>query len=114
MKHLPRIALGLLFFVPGILKLVVPWDIVAPNYGGGELFMTAVKDTGYLFVVLAVSELIPGLMLLVKRWVPFALTLIGPVLLNIVCFHLFLDVTLPGVAISVLVTALWIWMVRSH
>ena len=44
--HLPRILLGLLFLLPGTLKLAVPFEVLAPNYGAGEAFMTSLREIG--------------------------------------------------------------------
>jgi putative oxidoreductase len=43
--------------------------------------------------------------LLSNRYVPLALTLLGPVIVNILSFHIFLDA--ENVAPAIVVTALW-------
>lgn len=53
-------------------------------------FMQILSDSGYFFVVKTV-EAIAGFMILTKIRVPLALTLITPVIVNIVLYHLFLD-----------------------
>lgn len=61
-------------------------------------FMGALAATGYFFPLLKVTETVSGLLLLSGRYVPLALTLLAPVLVNIIAFHLFLApaAILPG------------------
>ncbi|MEM7185592.1 MAG: DoxX family membrane protein [Bacteroidota bacterium] len=68
---------------------------------GAASFMASLKSTGYVLYVVAVLEVLIGLMLLLKKWVPFALILLAPISLNILLFHLFLDVTDIWVAIVI-------------
>jgi hypothetical protein len=53
-------------------------------------FATALIATGYMFPLIKGTEVIAGLLLLGDRFVPLALALLAPVLVNIVAFHLFL------------------------
>ncbi|MGL5863638.1 MAG: hypothetical protein ACRCY9_20565, partial [Phycicoccus sp.] len=87
------------------------------DYGGGQALMTAFHDTGYLFTVLAVNEAVAGALLLAGRFVPFALTLLGATVLNVVVFHLTLDATPRGLAQATLVAGLTgalAWAYRTH
>jgi len=56
-------------------------------------FMESLEATGYVFYVVAVLEIIIGSLLLLKKWVPFALILLAPISFNILLFHIFLDVS---------------------
>jgi putative oxidoreductase len=78
--HLPRLLLGLLFLLPGTLKLFAPFETVMSSYGTGEPFMRALHGTGYLFTLLALTQISAGLLLLVNRFVPLALTLLAPII----------------------------------
>ena len=51
------------------------------------------------------TELIGGALLLSNRYVPFALALLGPVIVNILSFHVFLDS--ENIAPAIVVTVLW-------
>jgi hypothetical protein len=51
------------------------------------------------------TELIGGALLLSNRYVPLALTLLGPVIVNILSFHMFLDS--ENMAPAIVVTVLW-------
>ena len=56
-------------------------------------FMESLETTGYVFYVVAALEIMIGSLLLLKKWVPFALILLAPISVNILLFHLFLDVS---------------------
>lgn len=98
MKHLPTIArylLGIILFVFGLNKFLQ--FLPAPEMTGapGEFF-AALFATGYMFPFIAVVEIVSGALLLSNRFVPLALVLSAPVTLNILLFHLVLDIaTIP-------------------
>jgi uncharacterized membrane protein YphA (DoxX/SURF4 family) len=84
-----RLLLGLGFFMSGLgglLNLMPPPEL--PDAGGA--FMSALVETGYLMPLVKGVELVAGVMLLTGRFVPLALLILAPVLVNIVAFHLFL------------------------
>ena len=112
--HLPRILLGLLFLLPGTLKLAVPFEVLAPNYGAGEAFMTSLRDTGYLFTLLALTEIVAGLLLLSDHFVPLALVLLVPIIVNIFFFHLFLGASVRGWVVTGLVVGLELLLVSRY
>jgi hypothetical protein len=64
--------------------------------------MSSLNATGYIFPVLGVLEVIIGAMLLLKKWVAFALILLAPISINILLFHLFLGIAGLPVAIIIL------------
>src|SRR5262245_2602138 len=85
-----RIGLGSLFFVFGLNGFLN--FIPAPSHTGPSAdFLGALAATGYMFPLIKGTETATGLLLLVGRYVPLALTLLAPVVVNIVAFHLFLD-----------------------
>ena len=59
----------------------------------------------HYYVIAFATELIGGALLLSNRYVPLALTLLGPVIVNILSFHMFLDS--KNMAPAIVVTALW-------
>lgn len=111
--EIPRVLFGLLFVIPGTLKLVIPFETLVPNYGGGEPMMRYTRR-GTCSRLLAVMQVSAGVMLLVGRWVPVALTMLAPILVNITLFHVFLQPTARGFVMSALVVGLEAWMVRRH
>ncbi len=74
-------------------------------------FATALMESHYLLVVSAI-QVVSAVLFLVNRYVPLALTLIGPVIVNILCFHIFLLPT--GLPSALVVTALWLIVFYAH
>lgn len=94
-RYLPcvaRILMGLGFFVFGLngflFFLPQPKD---PMPEKAMAFAGAMMNTGYLFQLVAGTQLLAGLLLLINRFVPLALVLLMPVLVNIIAFHVFLQ-----------------------
>ena len=98
-----RIVLGLIFFVFGLnyFGKFLPLPELSEPAGA---FMGALAASGYMFPLVKITEIVGGLMLLVGMYVPLALILLAPIVVNIFLFHLFLDPA--GMAISVLLVAL--------
>jgi uncharacterized membrane protein YphA (DoxX/SURF4 family) len=92
MKHAPTIArllLGLIFTVFGVNMWLHFIPIPPPPEGAAKDFMFALYGSGYLTVV-KVLEVTGGLLLLSGRFVNLALALIGPIVVNIALYHVFL------------------------
>ena len=85
-----RVLLGLMFAVFGS-NAFLHFIPMPEMHGQAGAFMTALASSGYLYVI-AVLQVLGGLCLLLgARFVPLGLTLLGPVIVNIVLYHLFLD-----------------------
>ena len=108
-----RLLLGLTFSVCGLNGflnfLPAPSDAMpaAAVAFGGALF-----STGYMMPLIAGTELITGLLLLSNCFVPLALILLAPVVVNIVLFHAFL--TPPDVLVACLVLALEVGLAVAY
>jgi len=98
-----RILLGIILIVFGANKIYTFIPLPQPPAEAAE-FMQSLSDTGYVLTVVAVLEIIIGIMLIFKLWVPFAILVLVPISLNILLFHLFLDV--PSIATALVVVAL--------
>ena len=61
---------------------------------------------GSYFNAVAALELVGGLLLLHGRLVPLGLTLLGPILVNILLFHIAFDP--GGIALGLIFTLLWL------
>ncbi len=98
-----RFLLGLAFTVFGLNGFLhfLPAPLL-PGLAGQ--FMGALYGSNYHAVVFG-TQLVGGVLLLSNRYVPLALTLLGPVIVNILSFHLFLD--RGGIAPAIVVTLLW-------
>jgi putative oxidoreductase len=105
--------LGLIFVVFGSNKFLhfLP---MPPMSGEAGAFMGALFVTHYLYVI-ATFEVVGGLLLLTGRYAPLGLTLVGPVVVNILSFHTFMAPS--GLPIALVVSALAIfllWSYREH
>lgn len=108
---LVRIVLGILLIVFGSNKFLhfIP---LPPPTGSAADFMNSLGATGYIFPIVGILEVIVGAMLLFKKWIAFALILLAPISINILLFHLFLDI--PGVSAALLVAILNGILIYKH
>lgn len=95
-----RILLGLVLIVFGTNKIYSFIPLPQPPAEAAS-FMSSLADTGYVLTVVAILEIIIGIMLVLKLYVPFALLVLVPISLNILLFHLFLDIPAIGAALFV-------------
>jgi uncharacterized membrane protein YphA (DoxX/SURF4 family) len=109
--HSARILLGLIFAVFG-LNGFLHFLPQPPMSGPPAHFAMALVATGYMFPLIKGTEVIAGALLLSGRLVPLALTLLAPVIVNIVAFHAFLAPA--GLGIPLLVVALEVFLARSY
>jgi uncharacterized membrane protein YphA (DoxX/SURF4 family) len=104
-----RILMGLMFFVFGLngfLNFIPPPADPIPEQAMG--FIVALMKTGYMLPLIAGTQLTVGVLLLVNRFVPLALALIAPVVVNIVAFHAFLQSL--GLVMAIVVLALEVYL----
>lgn len=106
-----RILLGLILVVFGLNKFLnfIPLPELPENAGN---FMTSLGETGYVLPIVGVLEIIIGVLLLLKKWVAFALIALVPISLNILLFHLFLD--LPGLSVALMIVLLNSILIYKH
>jgi putative oxidoreductase len=107
-----RVLLGLVFFVFG-LAVFFPHLIPMPPPPKGEAgaFMGALFSSGYLYAIKC-FEVAGGFLLLIGKKVPLGLTLVGPVLVNIMFYDIFLDHT--GLPIGIIVAALFLFLLWAN
>src|ERR1700685_1976163 len=99
-----RILLGLVFLAFGILAFLpfVPKGPMPTGLAGQ--FVTALIQSHYGLVVSAL-QIVGGALLLVNRYVPLGLTILGPIIVNIFLYHLLLYHM--GVGVAIVVAILW-------
>ena len=85
-----RILLGLAFVVFGSNIFLHFIPMPPPPPGDAGVFAGVLMHSGYMYVVGAL-QLLGGLLLLTGRLAPLGLTLLGPVIVNIILFHIFFD-----------------------
>jgi uncharacterized membrane protein YphA (DoxX/SURF4 family) len=108
-----RLVLGLIFVVFGLnffLNFIPP---LAPPPRAAA-FYQALVDSGYLFPVEKIVEIGGGVLLLAGRFVPLALVLLAPIVVNILFFHLFLDpANLPLALVVTVLEVFLAWRYRD-
>jgi len=106
-----RSLLGLIFVVFGLNGFL--HFIPTPQLSGvAGQFLGAIFGSPF-YVVVFLTQVIGGLFLLANRYVPLGLMLLGPVLVNILSFHLLMAA--PGIPLALLATGLWfIVFLRVH
>ena len=99
-----RFLLGLIFLVFG-LNGFLHFIPMPPPTGVAGQFLGALFVSHFLVVIFAI-QLIGAVLLLVNRYVPLALTLLAPVIFNVLFFHLLMAPS--GLPLAIIVTVLWI------
>jgi putative oxidoreductase len=99
-----RLLLGIIFLIFG-LNGFLHFLPASPPTGVTAQFVGAIFASGFWVVIFSL-QIIPAVLLLMNRYVPLALTLLGPVIVNIFFVHLFMAPS--GMPLALLVTTLWI------
>jgi putative oxidoreductase len=104
-----RWLLGLVFLAFG-LNGFLHFIPMPPASGVAGQFLGALFISRYLVVVFLL-QLIPAALLLMNRYVPLALTLLAPIVVNILLFHLLMAP--GGLPLALVVTVLWVLVFLS-
>lgn len=106
-----RVGLGLLLLVFGLNKFL--WllaDFDFTGYPQAEYLFNALRyswsdetGNGYIMSLVGITEAVVGILLILKKWVPFALVMLVPISINVVLFHAFLNLPNIGPALVVAV-----------
>ena len=117
-RHFPtiaRILLGLpllVFGLNGFLNFIPPPPTPLP--AGAAAFAGALFNTGYMMQLIGVTQLVVGVLLLANRFVPLALVLFAPFIVNSVAFHIFLERSgLPMVSVFAGLLLYLAWVHRA-
>lgn len=109
-----RVLLGLVFVIFGLNGFLQFIPITRMPTGQALQFVTVLMQSHWgLFV--SAFQLIGGVLLLAGRYIPLALAILGPVIVNILLYHLLLDHF--GGSIAIVVALLWVflfWRYRQH
>ena len=106
-----RLLLGLMFTFFGLNNVLhfLPQPAMPPS--DGATFGMLMLAHGYMSFV-GVLMVIAGILLLVGRYVPLALVILGPILVNILMFHLLFHA--PGIAIGLVATLLEVFLIWAY
>jgi putative oxidoreductase len=99
-----RLLLGLIFVVFGLNGFLHFIKAPMPTGIAGQ-FVGAIFGSGYWVVIFGV-QVISGVLFLANRFVPLALVLIGPVIVNILAIHGLMGA--PGLPLAIVVAVLWV------
>ena len=94
-RHFPtvaRILMGLpliVFGLNGFFNFIPPPPTPLPE--GAAAFAGALFKSGYMMQLIGTTQLIVGVFLLTNRFVPLALVLFAPFMVNSIAFHVFLE-----------------------
>jgi uncharacterized membrane protein YphA (DoxX/SURF4 family) len=111
LPSIARLVLGLVFIVFG-LNGFFHFLPQPPMSGPPADFAGALFATGYMFPLIKGTEVAAGLLLLANRYVPLALAILAPVVVNIVAFHAFLAPA--GLVLPIVVLGLELYLARSY
>lgn len=108
-----RVLLGLIFFVFGLngfLNFIPPPSSPPPE--AAMAFAGALMKTGYMFPFIKGTEVVCGGLLLANRFTALALTILAPIILNILAFHTILAPA--GAGLAIVIVLLEIYLAWSH
>ena len=109
-----RSLLGFIFVVFGLNMFLNFIHMPPPPEGPAREFFAALFLSHYLYVIGAL-QVVGGLALLSGRWVPLGLTLLGPVVVNILFFHaLMAPAGLPMAAVVSGLSLFLVWRYRGN
>lgn len=106
-----RCLLGLIFLVFGLNGFLHFIPQPPPPPGLALDYLTVMIASHYM-VVPFLLQIVAGVLLLANRFVPLALVLVGPVIVNILMFHVLMAPA--GLPPGVVVTLLWLVVFYRH
>ena len=104
-----RFLLGLIFLVFG-LNGFLHFIPSPPLSGVAGQFVGALFVSNYLVVVFLL-QIVSAILLLINRYVPLALTVLAPIIVNILLIHTLMAPN--GLPLAIIVTVLWILVFLS-
>jgi hypothetical protein len=103
LTNVSRFLLGFIFLAFGLNGFLHFIPMPPPSGVAGQ-FLGAMFVSKYLLVVSGL-QVIAGALLLINRYVPLALTILGPIIVNILLFHVLMNPA--GIALAVFATIFW-------
>ncbi|MFD5826017.1 DoxX family membrane protein [Lentzea sp. NPDC060358] len=112
-----RVLTGLLFTVTGLNGFLnfMPAPDPSTMAPAGVAFTAALYATGYMLQLVAGVQVVAGVLLVIGRFVPLALALLAPMVVNIFLIHVFLEPSGLGIAILVVLAEIGLaWAYRDR
>ncbi len=106
-----RLLLGLILLVFGLNKFF-HFLSMPPMEGPPADFMEALGKTGYMFPLIAFTEIVAGALLIINKWKGLALIFAAIISVNIILFHLALAP--EGIALGAVVAILSIVLMYAN
>jgi putative oxidoreductase len=103
LTNISRFLLGLIFLVFGLNGFLHFIPMPPPSGVAGQ-FLGAMFVSNYLLVVSGL-QVISGALLLINRYVPLALAILAPIIVNILLFHSLMSPA--GIGLALLAAILW-------
>ncbi|MEP6493346.1 MAG: DoxX family protein [bacterium] len=115
-RYLPvvgRVVMGLPLFIFGLNAFLnfIPQP-TTPMADGAAAFLGALAKSGYMLQLIGGTQLIVGALLLSGRFVPLALALFAPFIVNSIAFHIVLEPT--GLPFATVFLIIELGLVRSY
>lgn len=99
-----RLLLGVLFVLFGLNGFLNFFSTGPAPTGLAGQFIGSLFQSHYYWVIAAL-QIAGGVLLIVNRYVPLALVLLGPIIVNVLLYHIFM---MPqGVVLAIVATVLW-------
>jgi uncharacterized membrane protein YphA (DoxX/SURF4 family) len=111
MRTFARLGLGLIFVVFGLNGFFHFLPMPAPT-GAAAAFAGGLASASYFYPLLKGVEVLAGLMLLANVRAPLALTMLAPIVVNIVAFHV--ELAPEGLPLAIAILALELYLAWSY
>jgi uncharacterized membrane protein YphA (DoxX/SURF4 family) len=105
-----RILLGLLFTVFG-LNMFLHFIPMTPPPGDAGVFLGLLFKYGW-FVFFGILYIVAGVLLLIGRYVGVALTILGPIIVVILMYHITMNP--EGIGMALFVALLEVFLIYAH
>jgi len=105
-----RVLLGLMFFVFG-LNAFLKFIPAPPLQGVWGQFLGALFVSHYVWVIGA-TQVVSGALFLIGRYLPLAIALAGPVIVNIITYHVTMQ--RENAQLAILATICWLILFWWH
>ncbi|HUR98449.1 MAG TPA: hypothetical protein VMZ26_10330 [Pyrinomonadaceae bacterium] len=109
-----RTLMGLLFLFASVTYLLLVMGVfpAPPMEGPVKTFNEGLAASGYFFALLKITEFVCAILLLTGRFVPLALVILSPIVVNIFFVHLLLDRS--GLPVGIFVVAANIFLAYCY